>query len=102
MSGDRRELVKNPSCRNTVEVLRKGPPNIPKIIANGKQYLDENFEGPNALWWEDYISRWNRQTINYYKKEYNEGYLYWGHWQQLYPDYDVLSQDFYPHFTDVV
>ena len=46
-----------PGCQSGIDVLKKGPANIPKIISEGNVYTDPNFGGDaNSLFWDGYSS----------------------------------------------
>lgn len=48
-------------CARAVDVLKKGPANIPQIIKKGKldrkyKYTDPDFGGTDALYWKKFTN----------------------------------------------
>ena len=51
-------VMADPGCATTVDMLKKGPSNIPQVLKEGAQlgfkFSDPTFAGLNALYWTDY------------------------------------------------
>jgi hypothetical protein len=55
-------FVKDGNCADAaaaVTRLKKGPENIPELIAKGEPYTDSSFTMPDSLFWDGYeTSSW--------------------------------------------
>ena len=44
----------SPFCTTAIDRLKAGPPNIPEIICNQKQWTDTSFNTSMAIWWNGF------------------------------------------------
>ena len=105
----RPRVMADPGCSTSVDVLKKGPVNIPKVLADGTseayKFTDANFGGTNALYWRDAATP-TKYSTEAEMKQFDDylaaGKYFWERWATQWPTKKVFDATQQPKFTDAV
>jgi len=68
-------------CSSSIDLLKKGPANIPKIIEKGEQYVDTDFGSDmSTIYWEDNLTPETKKDTALIKDFKAVGWLNWYNW----------------------
>ena len=81
-----------PGCKSSLNVIKKGPANIPQVIKAGKQYVDPDF-GANmdTIYWNDYLTATTKKDMADLKDGMDAGLLNWYNWQTKTPQMKIFD-----------
>lgn len=82
--------VQATSCTKTINRLKAGPADIPKVISTGTQFTDTDFSGADLLYGGNDDSR-NTAFKNTVDSKLSSGAYFWKRWETQMPNANVMN-----------
>ena len=87
-------------CSHAVNRLKAGPPNVPKIVKDGKAWTDSTFEGTDTIYWDVGKTATSKSTYDNKIADTSSSGVEFLKWPTAYPNAKIFDSTDSPTYVE--